>query len=188
MIIKSEKESYRDEFREIVRTKDEDVFLWGEELLDKKLVLYSGKIKEMSEYETFSDCLINCGLIVLNLQKGKVLKCITTRMNPGNNRIYIQDDAFNASVYKKANIDRKLFSKIRCNEDYKPKKKTAVALAIALELDIDDMKDLLARAEIALSPSNKFDLIIEYFISHKEYNVYKINLALFQHKQPILGE
>lgn len=97
MIIKSEKESYRDEFREIVRTKDEDVFLWGEELLDKKLVLYSGKIKEMSEYETFSDCLINCGLIVLNLQKGKVLKCITTRMNPGNNRIYIQDDAFNAS-------------------------------------------------------------------------------------------
>ncbi|MGI6500573.1 MAG: macro domain-containing protein [Anaerostipes sp.] len=92
------------------------------------------------------------------------------------------------SVYKKANIDRKLFSKIRCNEDYKPKKKTAVALAIALELDIDDMKDLLARAEIALSPSNKFDLIIEYFISHKEYNVYKINLALFQHKQPILGE
>lgn len=92
------------------------------------------------------------------------------------------------SVYKKANIDRKLFSKIRCNEDYKPKKKTAVALAIALELDIDDMKDLLARAEIALSPSNKFDLIIEYFISHKEYNVYKINLALFQHNQPILGE
>lgn len=92
------------------------------------------------------------------------------------------------SVYKKANIDRKLFSKIRCNEDYKPKKKTAVALAIALELDIHDMKDLLARAEIALSPSNKFDLIIEYFISHKEYNVYKINRALFQHNQPILGE
>ena len=92
------------------------------------------------------------------------------------------------SVYKKANIDRKLFSKIRCNEDYKPKKKTAVALAIALELDIDDMKDLLARAEIALSPSNKFDLIIEYFISHREYNVYKINLALFQHNQPTLGE
>ncbi|MEG0963549.1 MAG: macro domain-containing protein [Lachnospiraceae bacterium] len=92
------------------------------------------------------------------------------------------------SVYKKANIDRKLFSKIRCNEDYKPKKKTAVALAIALELDIEDMKDLLARAEIALSPSNKFDLIIEYFISHKEYNVYKINLALFQHNQPTLEE
>lgn len=92
------------------------------------------------------------------------------------------------SVYKKANIDRKLFSKIRCNETYKPKKKTAVALAIALELDVEDMKDLLARAEIALSPSNKFDLIIEYFISQKEYDVYKINMALFKHNQPILGE
>lgn len=103
-------------------------------------------------------------------------------------RFIDERDLSDTSVYKKANIDRKLFSKIRCNEDYKPKKKTAVALAIALELDIDDMKDLLARAEIALSPSNKFDLIIEYFISHKEYNVYKINLALFQHNQPILGE
>lgn len=92
------------------------------------------------------------------------------------------------SVYKKANIDRKLFSKIRCNEEYRPRKKTAVALAIALELDIEDMKDLLARAEIALSPSNKFDLIIEYFISQKEYDVYKINMALFKHNQPILGE
>lgn len=93
-----------------------------------------------------------------------------------------------ASVYKKANIDRKLFSKIRCNETYKPKKKTAVALSIALELDIEEMKDLLARAEIALSPSNKFDLIVEYFISQKEYDVYKINMALFKHNQPILGE
>lgn len=106
MIIKSEKESYRDEFREIRSTKDEDVFLWGEELLDKELVLYSGKIKELPEYETFSDCLINCGLIILNLQKGKVLKCITTRMNPDNNRIYIQDDAFNASwLLLKKSID-----------------------------------------------------------------------------------
>lgn len=92
------------------------------------------------------------------------------------------------SVYKRANIDRKLFSKIRCNEKYKPRKKTAVALAIALELDIDDTKDLLARAEIALSPSNKFDLIIEYFISQKVFDVYTINMALFKHNQPILGE
>lgn len=106
MIIKSEKESYRDEFREIMSTKDEDVFLWGEELLDKELVIYSGKIRELPEYKAFSDCLINCGLIILNLQKGKALKCITTRMNPENNRIYIQDDAFNASwLLLKKSID-----------------------------------------------------------------------------------
>lgn len=69
------------------------------------------------------------------------------------------------TVYKKANIDRKVFSRIRCKEDYKPKKKTAVAFAIALELDMPTMLDLLSRAEIAFSPSSKFDLIVSYFIT-----------------------
>ena len=92
------------------------------------------------------------------------------------------------SVYKKANIDRKVFSKIRCNEDYKPKKKTAVAFAIALQLDMPTMKDLLSRAEIAFSPSNKFDLIITYFVDHKIYDIYEINAALFKYGQPILGD
>ncbi|MCC8102333.1 MAG: macro domain-containing protein [Clostridiales bacterium] len=91
-------------------------------------------------------------------------------------------------VYKRANMDRKLFSKIRCNENYKPKKKTAPALAIALKLSLDDTVDLLKRAELALSPSSKSDLIIEYFISRQEYDIYSINLALFEHGQPILGE
>ena len=92
------------------------------------------------------------------------------------------------SVYKKANIDRKVFSRIRCKEDYKPKKKTAVAFAIALELDMPEMLDLLSRAEIAFSPSNKFDLIITYFITNKVYDIYEINAALFKYGQPILGE
>lgn len=91
-------------------------------------------------------------------------------------------------VYKRANLDRKLFSKIRCNVDYKPKKLTAVALAIALELSLDDTKDLLSRAELAFSPSSKFDLIIEYFLEREIYDVYTINMALFKHEQPILGE
>ena len=92
------------------------------------------------------------------------------------------------TVYKKANIDRKVFSRIRCKEDYRPKKKTAVAFAIALELDMPTMLDLLSRAEIAFSPSNKFDLIITYFITNKVYDIYEINAALFKYGQPILGE
>ena len=92
------------------------------------------------------------------------------------------------TVYKKANIDRKVFSRIRCKEDYKPKKKTAVAFAIALELDMPTMLDLLSRAEIAFSPSSKFDLIVSYFITNGNYDIYEINAALFKYGQPILGE
>ena len=90
-------------------------------------------------------------------------------------------------VYKKANIDRKLFSKIRNNIDYAPSKRTAVALAIALELSLDETKDLLMKAGYALSPSSTFDKIIEYCIEEGEYDVHTINIYLFDFDQPILG-
>ena len=90
-------------------------------------------------------------------------------------------------VYNKANIDRKHFSKIRSNIDYTPSKKTALALAIALELSIDETKDLLARAGLALSPSKTFDRIIEYCIETSNYDIYEINCILFKYDQPTLG-
>ena len=74
-------------------------------------------------------------------------------------------------VYKRANIDRKLFSKIRNNPAYHPRKGTVLALAIALKLGIRDAEDLLARAEYALSPGSKSDVIIRYFIERKVYAV-----------------
>ena len=90
-------------------------------------------------------------------------------------------------VYKKANMSRQLFSKIRSNPSYRPAKKTALALAVALQLDLEQTEDLLGRAEYALSPSSTADLIVRYFIQHKEYDIYKINAVLFQYDQPLLG-
>ena len=92
-----------------------------------------------------------------------------------------------SEIYKKANISKQHFSKIRNNPDYKPTKPTAIALALALELDLEQTKELIGRAGYALSNSSKFDLIIQFFIQQKNYNVVEINVALYEFDQSLLG-
>lgn len=90
-------------------------------------------------------------------------------------------------VYKSANIDRKLFSKIRKNKNYRPSKNTAVALALALKLNLDETKDFIGKAGYTLSHSSRFDVIVEYFIINNNYDVMELNEVLFKFDEQLIG-
>ena len=90
-------------------------------------------------------------------------------------------------VYKRANLNRRLFSKIRSNKAYMPSKRTAIALAVALELSLDETNNLLKRAGYALSHAFMFDVIVEYFITNGKYDIFEINEVLFEYDLPLLG-
>lgn len=92
-----------------------------------------------------------------------------------------------SDIYKRANVDRKLFSKIRSNPAYKPSKATALAFALALHLDLDETNDLIGRAGYVLSHSSKADLAVECFIKHQIYNIDRINEVLYAHDLPLIG-
>ena len=102
-------------------------------------------------------------------------------------RLIDQKGLKDPDVYKKANVDRKLFSKIKNNKDYKPSKSTAIAFCIALELNLDEALNLLSKAGFTLSHSSKTDVIVEYFIKEQNYDMFELNGALFHFGESCIG-
>ncbi|MEE0058733.1 MAG: macro domain-containing protein [[Bacteroides] pectinophilus] len=111
----------------------------------------------------------------------------SARMRELSEEVFYEEILDNKDVWKRANLDRKHFSKIQCDRNYHPKKKTVMALCIALQLNLEQSKDLLARADWAFSPSSKVDLIVQKAIIDKQYDIMQLNVTLFKYTNEILG-
>ena len=150
---------------------------------------------EMFDEDDLSVQCMTLGAQPGNAEKNSSLNNILSNLEDSFNKLLFkfihQKNMTNAEVYKNANLDRRLFSKIISNEDYTPGKNTIFALAISLKLNLDETETLLRSAGFAISHSSKADLIIEYYITHQDsvdYNIDELNFLLFKHKQTQLGQ
>ena len=161
--------------RQLLDVETDALSIEQREILIKSTRLRAVETSEVTVAESISPSLDN---LVGNLDE----PFSTTLL-----RLIDATDKKDAEIYRRANIDRRLFSKIRSNEHYTPSKPTVLAFAIALELTLDQTDDLLERAGFALSNSRKFDVIVEFFIRSRKYDIFEINQVLFSYDQPLLG-
>lgn len=144
------------------------------------------EMRRIREQECF-DMSVGAAISIDSDDWGQLLKDLDAGFSETLLQLIDRTGKKDSEIYKKANVDRKLFSKIRNNMDYRPSKTTALAFAFALELDVDETKDFISRAGFALSHSNKFDVIVEYFLVNGNYNVFELNEVLFAFDQPLIG-
>jgi len=165
----------------------EEIFFEDEELRRKKVAEYLRK--NLAEPESTADILYSMAPCQSNI--AEPLKGIEAEVEQSFSqnlmKLIREKNLDEVEVYKGANIDRKHFSKIRSNDSYQPSKRTVIAFALSLRLTAEETRNLLQSAGYSLSHSYVFDIIIEYFIELKQYDIFAINEVLFTYEQPLLG-
>ena len=160
------------------------------EFYSRPLKFCNPYLEEFGERVAFIGGFRNCSCSFCGRQETFLLQDALEQVDESFSQMLLrkidEKNMTDAQCYKKAQIDRKLFSKIRSQQNYRPSKQTAISFALALELSLAEAKDLLLKAGFALSRSSKADIIVEFFILHGIYDIMQVNEALYEFDQPLL--